>query len=257
MKKWQKINMGCFLFLALFSSILFYVAGKTSMSTAFEKPWHLQPSVHEDSLTQVYKDNYAIFDKRRFHLQVGDSSRTKVIILVDAWGVPIQENLLAEEFSIFTDIPHVFALHHRLANRTKHAEKTEFRETLSPNIYLFGGDSTEYKRTEYVREIGFSDALFCQRCTDSVMLEKLDSLLSSDSLKTIAWTTQSSRSGDRDSLLNSLKQIGSLAKRHPKVLFVVQGTHRPILGSPETRNSYKAHWVPAVILNNRKQNANE
>ena len=182
--------MGCFLFLALFSSILFYVAGKTSMSTVFEKPWHLQPSVHEDSLTQTYMDNYTIFGKRRLHLQVADSSRTKVIILVDAWGVSIQEHLLAEEFAVFTDIPHEFALHRRLANRTKHAEKTEYRETLPPNFYLFGGDSTEYERTAYVREIGFSDALFCQRCTDSVMLGKLDSLLSVDSLKTIAWTTQ-------------------------------------------------------------------
>lgn len=250
MKKWQIINIACFLFLALFSSVLFYIAGKTSMSTVFEKPWHLQPSVHEDSLTKMYKDKYTIFDKRRLHLQIGDSSQTKVIILVDAWGVPIQENLLAEEFAVFADIPHTFALHRRLANRTKHAEKTEYRETPHPNLYLFGGDSTEYERREYIREIGFSYAQFCQRCADSVMLVKIDSLLLTDSLKTIAWTTQSSRTGDRDSLHHSLQLIADFAQKHPEASIIVQGTHRPTLGTPETRRSYKAHWVPVAILNN-------
>ena len=81
------------------------------------------------------------------------------------------------------------------------------------------------------------------------MIVKVDSLLKNDSLKFIAWTTQSSRGGDKDSLRKSLKLIANLALRHPDVLFVVQGTHRPVLCSSEIRNSYKSHWVPAVILN--------
>ena len=90
-----------------------------------------------------------------------DSSQVNVFILVDAWGVPVEETLLESDFSLFRDIPHKFALHQRLANRTKHAERVEFRNVVSGNIYLFGGDSTEYDRSTYIKEIGFDKMFFC------------------------------------------------------------------------------------------------
>jgi hypothetical protein len=119
-------------------------------------------------------------------------------------------------------------------------------------MYLFGGDSLEYNRPELVGEIGFKKTLFCQNCGDEVMAAKIDSLLDNDSLEFIAWTTQSSRGGDKDSLHKSLTLIADLTARHPEVNFVVQGSHRPVLCSPETRNSYKFHWVPVVILNGKE-----
>ena len=183
---------------------------------------------------------------------MGDTTRVQFYILVDAWGVPVDEALLAEDFSAFADLPHVFALHQRLANRTKHAERTEFRNSIPENIYLFGGDSLEYGRTEYIPQAGFSKCVFCQHCSDSLMLIKVDSLLQADSLKFIAWTTQSSRIGDRDSLHLALRRIADFAKIHPEILFIVQGTHRPTLGTPEARKSCKAHWVPVAILNDRE-----
>ena len=249
MKKYQKINMIAFLCLIASFTFFFYMSGMIIQPSLDGKPWHLQPTLHEDSLSNEYKSHYKIFGKLRIHQQLNDTNKRQIIILVDAWGVPLQENLLAEDFAFFKNEPHVFALHQRLANRTKHAERTEFRNNVHENLYFLGGDSTEYNRLEHIREIVFSKALFCQHCNDSVMIEKIDSVLARDSLKFIAWTTQSSRTGDRDSLHHSLRLIANFVKRHPEATFIIQGTHRPTLGTPETRRSYKAHWVPVVILN--------
>lgn len=253
MKQWQKINLISFLMLLFLTCSIVYLGERMNMSSPYEKPWHLLPSIHEDSLSQKYKDDYVILDKRKISLRYIDSSRARVLILVDSWGVPVQEDLLKEDLSVFEDIPHVYALHQRLANRTKHAEMTEYRNTPASSVYLFGGDSAEYNRKQYINELGFGDALFCHYCGDSIMLHKIDSLLCADSLTNIAWTTQSSRSGNRDSLHIALKRIAQLVKSYPNVLFIIQGTHRPILGMPKTRNAYKSHWVPTVILNHREQ----
>lgn len=252
MRKWQVVNLVVFLVLILATSTMVYILGKKDFSVPVEKPWHLLPSVHEDSLSQEYLEHYRILDKKALRLQVYDSSRTNVFVLVDAWGVPIEESLLAADFAYFADAPHIFALHPRLGARNIHAERVEFRDGPENKMYLFGGDSLEYNRPTLVKEIGYKKTLFCQNCGDSVMIAKIDSLLANDSLQLIAWTTQSSRGGDRDSLHKSLKMIADLALRHPDVHFVVQGSHRPVLCSPEVRNSYKFHWVPVVILNGRK-----
>ncbi len=252
MKKWQKINLILFAVVIVFFVSLAYTFGAMNFSNPFGKPWHLQPSVHEDSLSQKYLDDYQIMTQKSLMNQFYDSTRMNVFILVDAWGVPVDETVLEKDLEPFAEMPRIYALHQRLANRTKHAERVEFRAGYENKIYLFGGDSTEYDRPSLVREIGYGRSLFCQKCSDDVMAVRLDSLLENDSLQMIAWTTQSSRSGDRDSLHKSLKLIANLAVRHPDILFVVQGTHRPILCNSEVRNLYKSHWVPAVILNIKK-----
>lgn len=252
MNKWQKINLICFSVLIFFTTTLVYVLSSIEISNPFVKPWHLLPSVHEDSLSQGYLADYKILNKKSLIRQFYDSSRTNVFILVDAWGVPIQESVLKEEFDFFEKAPHEFALHQRLANHTKHADLEEFRNDVLNNVYLFGGDSLEYGRSGYVREMGFNRMRFCQKCEDKVMIAEIDSLLENDSLQFIAWTSQSSRSGDKDSLHKSLKLIADFAERHPDVQIIVQGAHRPVLCGPEVRNSYKSHWVPVVILNRKK-----
>lgn len=249
MRKFQRINLAVFICLVATTCALVYVSEKMTLSTAFEKPWHLQPSIHEDSLSMKYKLSYEILGKRQVYPRFMDSSRACVVILVDSWGVANQEKILAEDFSIFLDSPHHFALHQRLANRTKHAERVEFRNSIPGSIYLLGGDSTEYNRQTYIPEIGFSESIYCPKCNDSSMIGKIDSLLAQNASNFIAWTTQGSRTGNRDSLHYALKLIADVARRHPEALFVVQGAHRPILGAPETRNLHKAHWVPVVVLN--------
>ncbi len=252
MKKWQKVNLMIFAIVVVSVASMVYVLGKTDFSNPFGKPWHLLPSVHEDSLSQRYLEKYKILDQRSLYRQLYDSSRVNVFVMVDAWGVPIQESVLENEFAYFEKIPHVFALHQRLGARNKHAERVEFRADSVQKIYLFGGDSMEYQRPTLVEEIGFKNTLFCQNCGDEIMIAKIDSLLENDSLEFIAWTTQSSRGGDKDRLHKSLKLIAELALRHPETQFVVQGTHRPVLCNSEIRNTYKYHWVPAVILNGKE-----
>ena len=252
MRKWQTVNLVVFLVLVIATSTMVYVLEKTTFSVPVEKPWHLSPSIHEDSLSSQYLSKYKILDKKALRRQLYDSSRTNIFILVDAWGVPVRETTLEEEFAIFAKLPHVFALHQRLGARNIHAERVELRDGPENKIYLFGGDSVEYGRPQLIAEIGFKRTLLCQNCGDEVMIEKIDSLLENDSLKFVAWTTQSSRGGDKDSLRKSLKLIAGLALRHPEVNFVVQGSHRPVLCSPEIRNSYKFHWVPVVILNGKE-----
>lgn len=249
MRIWQKANLIFFAVVVISMASLVYVLGTMDFSSPFGKPWHLLPSVHEDSLSQRYLDEYRILNHTSLYRQLYDSSRTNVFILVDAWGVPIQESVLQNEFAFFEKLPHVFALHQRLGARNKHAERVEFRVDSERKVYLFGGDSLEYRRPALVDEIGFKKTLFYQNCSDEFMIAKIDSLLENDSLEFIAWTTQSSRGGSKDSLHKSLTQIAELAMRHPETQFVVQGTHRPVLCPSEIRNAYKYHWVPVVVLN--------
>ena len=249
MRKLIRLNLLSFLVLVFVTASLVYVLGKMDFSAPFGKPWHLQPSVHEDSLSQEYLNQFQIRDGHPLSRNLFDTTRTNLFILVDAWGVPVQEVALQKEFELFENVPHRFALHQRLANRNKHAERVEFRNDISQNIYLFGGDSLEYNRQVYIKEIGFEKILFCQMCNDEMMLDKIDSLLQNDSLRLVAWTTQSSRSGDKDSLYSSLMLIAEFAKKHPEIRIVVQGTHRPILCDSKIRNWYKSHWVPVVVLN--------
>lgn len=249
MKKWQRVNLFVFLAMVFATVSLIYVLGKMDFTTPFGKPWHLLPSVHEDSLSVFYKANYDILGKRPLHLSMYDTSKTNVFILIDAWGVPTEERILAEDFKMLENIPHKFALHRRLANYTSHAEHAEFRNNQN-SLFLFGGDSSHFNRAEYIPEIGFQQTLYCPSCSNNAIIDKIDSVLIEPICpQFIAWTAQASTIGDSDEIRRVLKQITDLAQKHPEVRFVVQGTHRPVLCEPKIRNSYKAHWVPVAVLN--------
>lgn len=250
MSKWQRINLVAFLVLIFVTVSLIYVLGKASFSAPFGKPWHLLPAVHEDTLSTIYKNSYQIMGKTPLRATLLDSAKTNVFILVDAWGVSIDESILSDDFRVLESISHKFALHRRLANYTSHAEHAEFRNNFANNIFLFGGDSLQFNRTDYIPEIGFQQAIYCQSCPNNMLIDKIDSMLTEpEHPQFVAWTALASTSGEHNKIRQTLTQIADLAKRHPEVRFVVQGTHRPVLCGPETRNSYKAHWVPVAVLN--------
>ena len=250
MKRWQIINLIAFLMLIFATVSLIYVLGKMDLTGPLGKPWHLLPAVHEDSLSTTYKDTYQIMGKTPIRSSLYDSSRTNVFILVDAWGVPIDEDILALDLKEFETLPHKFAMHRRLANYTSHAEHAEFRNNFASNVFLFGGDTLQYRRQEYIPALGFQNSIFCNNCGNNVIISKIDSvLLEPENPQFVAWTALASTIGEHNKIRQTLSQIADLAKRYPEVRFVVQGTHRPVLCGPETRNSYKAHWVPVAILN--------
>lgn len=248
MNKWRQINIILFATFVVVSTSIMHLLGADFLGKQ-EKPWHLQPSVHEDSLSKKYLSSYSIIDKIRLIDQWCDSSKKRVIILVDGWGIPIDESILQQDFDIFTNVPHKFALHKRLANRTKHAEQVEFRQKDSASIFLFGGDSLEYGRKQYIPPLNYNELLFCQTCNDSIMIRKLDSILTQNRYTTIAWTTQDTKFGEKNVLHSTLKKISKIAAKHSDTQFIIQGTHRPILGDPIIRRQHKSHWVPAVLLN--------
>lgn len=259
MNRSQKLGFRIFVVFFVFAVVFSYVVN-SSLFEKSTKPWHMQPFIDADSLTAEYIFKYEQFDSRKLIGQFADSSRVIVAILVDAWGIPFDENLLAEDFAIFKDLPHREFLHRRLANRTRHAEFAELRipgDSTRPHdgVYMFGGDSLEYGRNLYMDSLGYGVRLFCQKCPDSVMAATLDSVLAAvagdttSPVKNIAWTTQGSRDGDRAKLHATLRLIADVARKHPEARFIVQGTHRPILGDSKIRRESFAHWVPAVVIN--------
>ena len=214
-----------------------------------ERPWHTQFDVCEDSLSEKYRAAYPLWNFRPVTEQIESTKDTTVLILVDAWGIPIEEAELEKEYRVFESVPHKFALHQRLVNRTRHAELIEFKKFSPEAVFIFGGDSLEYGRKGYIAAMGFGEQIYCARCSDTVMLSRLDSILCESRFRTVAWTTQNSRDGDKMQLMDLLERIARLAQKHPDVRFVVQGSHRPILGTPETRRKNYSHWVPVTVLN--------
>lgn len=253
MNKFQKPSFRIFIVFFVFAVVFSYVVN-SSLFEKSTKPWHMQPFTNEDSLSTPYLDRYEVLQSLNGFVSNEDSSRMVVRILVDAWGVPFDESLLEEDFAVFDNVPHKVYLHARKVNRTRHAEFAELRiftdSTASHSgIYLFGGDSLEYGRNLYIDSLGYTEHLFCQKCPDSTMFVFLNMVLREGTSKRIALTTQDSRDGDRLKLHSTLRLVAEIARDYPKVQFIVQGTHRPILGDPKIRRESFTHWVPAIVLN--------
>lgn len=248
MNKSHKIHFKFFL-VFFFFAILFSYITHSSIFKESEKPWHMQPFENEDELPQAYTDKYQISSRGDLKIEQSDSSHKFVSILIDAWGVPFDIQKLEHEFSIFNNMEHKLFLRQRLANRTRHAEYAELRNDSGEGMFLFGGDSLEYGRNIYLKELGYSNTIFCTSCSDSQMIAKLDSLLEDNGNRIFAMTLIDARQGDDETLISSLTNLARLASKHKHSRFVIQGTHRPILGTPETRRKYYSRWVPAVILN--------
>ena len=104
MSSLRKIGLVAFVAFVAFAVAFSYLI-KSQFIKMPEKPWHMQPFTDADSLTTEYTDRYELLDRRALLPQFADSARTTVAILVDAWGVPFDENLLAEDFAVFKDLP--------------------------------------------------------------------------------------------------------------------------------------------------------
>lgn len=223
--KMRNINLLLFsLFLALLISvpILHLDKGITIRGSWSQGPWHLLP-FGVDSLSQCYKDDYLVLDEKPLESLLLDSAKTLVMVLVDGWGVPYDKSLLDVDFRMFSGNSATYVIHKRPIQTTSYAESIEY------------GDS-------------FKDGVILD-CEESLGRAKIDSLISEGSLNRIAWTARGPREGDRDKLHSLLKELSELASKHSDVQFIIQGTHRPILGTPETRRMYLAPWVPAVFIN--------
>ena len=142
--------------------------------------------------------------------------------------------------------------------------------------FVYGGDSLVQMRNKYIRNVGFEETFFgisansgVEPRTDRESAALLDSLLSAQdsALRFIAWTTLDTRfplqgfddpykidvasvdSAYSVRLTETLQLVANLAKKHPKVRFIVQGDHNPILSPLKFQEKFFKRWVPFVALN--------
>ena len=239
--------------LALFSAVFVFII---SLPIIFvdrylpqsQHPWQLQP-FNADSLSSFYKSNYKVIGDTALMSFCDDTVKTVVNILVDGWGVPYDEDMLVQDFSLFKENPIEYAIHKRTFGITAVAESDEYQKEFTDGVFLFGGDLRTCERKQ--RNLGrYFSSIYChEKYEDVKMTSILDSLLAEGPWKRIAWTTFDTREGDREKLHLLLDRLSKLTKQYPQVQFIIQGTHRPILGTPETRRKYLAPWVPAVFVN--------
>lgn len=239
--------------------------------------------VKRDFLPASFKEQYEIIDTATITSRYIDSSRSNVVVLVESWGVPIDDSQRHTLYQIFDPISTVKGIHSRAYSRTRTAEREDLLAHIIKNqkgkdsvflpqilseqqvktMFFFGGDSMQQNRFCYIKNIGFESSSFSTiNKNDSLMLLKMDSTLQ-ENVNTkvfIAWTTLDTHfpiPGDvftlkkiyDQKLFNTLQGIADLAKKYPDIRFIVQGDHEPILSPKSFQELFYKRWVPFVILN--------
>lgn len=246
--KFRTINLVSFSTLLLFLVLIPFLFGN-KIASRQDAPWQLCPFNSGDSLSETYQNRYRVLDNAPLIRQIKDTLRPVVSILIDGWGVPYNEEMLVQDFSLLIGGKTQLALHKRLLGCTAHAETVELQQGFADGLYLARGDSAECAQIGMQPKFGMKQVSCCSRCTDRDNAKELDSILFDTTWKRVAWTARETNLGDRDKLHDLLRQLAGIASRHPDVQFIIQGTHRPILGTPEIRRKYNARWVPAVFIN--------
>ena len=175
--------------------------------------------VTRKELSESFKAKYFTTDSATITRGFLDSIKTNVLVLVESWGVPLDENRFTEQLQIFDGIPMQMGAHHRMYSRTRTAEREDLiycvrrdsvgrRDTVFiPQVlrtqgvktrFVYGGDSLANMRNKYIRNVGFDETFFgisansgVEPRTDRVSAALLDSLLSvqDSAVRFIAWTT--------------------------------------------------------------------
>lgn len=140
--------------------------------------------------------------------------------------------------------------------------------------FLFGGDSLEQRRFKYIKNIGFDEAIYGntsnkgKRLNDAKMIANIDSILTDATQKHfIVWTTTDTKfpliefsdiyysnteaidSAYSRKLDGTLTLIAEFARKHPRIRFIIQGDHNPILSPIEFQEKFYKRWVPYIVLN--------
>ena len=245
--------------------------------------------VQRSNIANDFKEKYVVVDSVSVTRNYIDMTRDNVIILVESWGVPLELQQFNRQMNLFDGTVFMKGIHNRMYSRTRTAEREDlimsivrdstgkrdttflsnvFADKGYKTTFLFGGDSLEQSRFKYIANIGFNNIIFGNGLNDDSMIEKIDSILSSESQKNfIAWTTTATKfpmiefssvynidAEFVDSVYNvklgqSLSQIALLARKYPNVRFVIQGDHNPILSPIKFQEKFYKRWVPFVVLN--------
>ena len=251
--------------------------------------------VQRKHIADDYKAKYIVTDSVTITRDYVDTSRSNVIILVESWGVPLDIKRFQKQISSFNGITTAVGTHNRMYSRTRTAEREDLMlqfvtdstrrrdTTFLPKVFadigfkttfLFGGDSLEHYRHNYIKNIGFSEAIYgkptseSKHLCDTEIIAKIDSILADTAQKHfIAWTTADTKfpmsefpdiyysnadaidSVYSSKLHNDFIMIADLARRHPETRFIIQGDHNPILSPVEFQEKFYKRWVPFIVLN--------
>ena len=248
-------------------------------------PKPIQRTVIPDSL----RIKYIVTDSVTITKDFIDSTRSNVVILIESWGIPLDEKRFESQFKVFKDSLKKIGIHNRMYSRTRTAEREDLMQSYSrdstgrkdttflPQIlanigykttFLFGQDSLKHRRNKYIANIGFGKTFYGNNQSDNAIANKIDSILANTTQKHfIAWTTSDTRfplpgfssiyNSDANAidstytklLMRTLETIAALAHKHPETRFIVQGDHNPILSPIKFQERFYKRWVPFVILN--------
>ena len=245
-------------------------------------------------ISEDFRKKYTVTDSVTITRDFIDTTRNNVIILVESWGVPLDLLRFENQLSAFNGIKSVVGIHNRMYSRTRTAEREDLiyaihrdstgcDTTFLPKVFngigyktafLFGGDSLEQWRYKYIKNIGFSEAIYGKslndenRLNDIQMIVKIDSILADTTQKHfIAWTTTDTKFPMADfkniyysdanaidsaysaKLNSTLEKVAALARKHSKTRFIIQGDHNPILSPIGFQEKFYKRWVPFVIFN--------
>ena len=250
--------------------------------------------VQRGEIANEFYNKFTVTDSVTITRNYVDTTRNNVIILVESWGIPLDIQRFEEQLKVFNNQT-VVGIHNRMYSRTRTAERedliksiirdsvTRKRDTVflpkifsnigHKTIFLFGGDSLEYQRHKYIKNIGFCETVYGKQTNNKIsndiqIISKIDSMLADTTQKHfIAWTTAdtkfplpgfasiyNSNADDVDSaytaqLTSTLLHIANLASKHPKTRFIVQGDHNPILSPIKFQEQFYKRWVPFIVLN--------
>lgn len=162
--------------------------------------------VERKSLPEEFKAKYTVVDTAIVTPLFLDTTRNNVVVLVESWGIPLDNQAFEKELQIFRDegfggsgASMLVGVHSRMYSRTRTAERedlvysmvrdsvTRRRDTtFTPRVlsglgyetYFFVGlDSTEQWRYKYIRNIGFKQVSWSNGCKDECIVQKMDSVL--------------------------------------------------------------------------------
>lgn len=252
--------------------------------------------VQRKHIADYYKAKYIVTDSVTITRDYVDTARNNVIILVESWGLPLDIKRFERQTNLFNGITTAVGTHNRMYSRTRTAEREDLTQTCTrdsvtlhrdttflPKVFadigfqttfLFGGDSLEHYRHKYIKNIGFSEAIYGKptsegkQLCDTEIIARIDSILADTTRKHfIAWTTADTKfpmsefpdiyysnadaidSAYSSKLHSDFIMIADLVRKHPETRFIIQGDHNPILSPTEFQNKFYKRWVPYIILN--------
>lgn len=175
-------------------------------------PKPVERKVLPEEFTAKYSVEDSAFVARRFV----DSTRSNVFVLVESWGIPLDNERFEAELSVFRDagVPMQVGVHSRMYSRTRTAERenliyelkrdsvTKLRDTVFiPKVLGAAGydtrfyvalDSAEQWRYKYIRNVGFENVAWDKALNDGEIAKMLDSVLTFPKVFA-AWTTTATK----------------------------------------------------------------